>query len=283
MTSKTSGRPLERSTHLQAQVFVAERDKQWSTPCVSRGDYTRDGGDAEQERLRLSGEAKAWTTPQAHDRHGARTPEQLEAARTESGAGHRDLFDDVRKWSTPRSSPNENRQTKPSPSQLAGKHGMNLASEVNNWPSPRVEDGQCAGAHRGEPDSVNSAVKQWGTPRDSDHRDCGDPGSKSHDHDFQREKLCAQVKIIGQQLNPDWEELLMGWPIGWTDPAKPCAGIFPGFPMPQGPEQFDYEPPRTIPKGTMPGRTKRVEMCGNGVVPGQAEEAYYALLAEACA
>lgn len=30
-------------------------------------------------------------------------------------------------WPTPRSSPNENRQQKPSPSQLAGKHGLNLA------------------------------------------------------------------------------------------------------------------------------------------------------------
>lgn len=36
---------------------------------------------------------------------------------------------------TPRASPNENRQTKRSPSQAAGKHGLSLAAEVCSLPS----------------------------------------------------------------------------------------------------------------------------------------------------
>ena len=33
-------------------------------------------------------------------------------------------------WPTPRASENENRQTKPTPSQLAGTHGLSLAAQV---------------------------------------------------------------------------------------------------------------------------------------------------------
>lgn len=79
-------------------------------------------------------------------------------------------------WPTPRASPNENRQTKITPSQLAGKHGMNLATSVNMYPTPVVKlDGR--------------------TPQDP------------------QVGLADQV---GGQLNPDWVEWLMGWPIGFT-------------------------------------------------------------------
>jgi hypothetical protein len=42
----------------------------------------------------------------------------------------------VKMLPTPRSSPNENRQTKPTPSQLAGKHGLSLAAEVGGQLNP---------------------------------------------------------------------------------------------------------------------------------------------------
>jgi hypothetical protein len=34
--------------------------------------------------------------------------------------------------------------------------------------------------------------------------------------------LASEVARDGGQLNPDWVEWLMGWPIGWTD-LKPLA------------------------------------------------------------
>jgi hypothetical protein len=42
--------------------------------------------------------------------------------------------------------------------------GTPLGMMVRRWPTPRTEDGECAGAHRGEPDSLHSAVL-WPTPR----------------------------------------------------------------------------------------------------------------------
>lgn len=81
---------------------------------------------------------------------------------------------------TPRASPNENRQTKPSPSQLAGKHGMNLATWVNMYTTPSADDT----GHR------KKRYSQGG------------------------EALSFQV---GGPLNPPWVEWLMGFPVGWTD------------------------------------------------------------------
>ena len=79
-------------------------------------------------------------------------------------------------------------------------------------------------------------------------------------------------------LNPEWVEILMGWPIGWTDTANPCPGIWPGWPAGMGPHQHAYEPPRIAPKGAVPNRVARIKACGNGVVPHQAAEAYFTLL-----
>jgi hypothetical protein len=81
---------------------------------------------------------------------------------------------------TPRASANENRQTKPSPSQLAGKHGMNLATWVM-LPTPTAQDA-----------SNNGAPSQ-----------------------SERNKIPLNA-VTGGKLNPRWVEWLMGWPINWT-------------------------------------------------------------------
>lgn len=47
----------------------------------------------------------------------------------------------------------------------------------------------------------------------------GGTGEKQIKHDIERAYLRGQVKETDSklQLNPDWVELLMGYPIGWTD------------------------------------------------------------------
>lgn len=49
---------------------------------------------------------------------------------------------------TPRASPNENRSTKPTPSQLTGRHGRYLATEVLMLPTPRATDGPKGGPNQ---------------------------------------------------------------------------------------------------------------------------------------
>lgn len=69
------------------------------------------------------------------------------------------------------------------------------------------------------------------------------------------------------QLSPAWVELLMGYPIGWTDPARtePC-GEHQGWPAPQGAPQFDYEPARLAGPDDAENRRARITALGNAVV-----------------
>jgi hypothetical protein len=148
-------------------------------------------------------------------------------------------------WPTPRASPNENRQTKRTPSQEAGTHGLSLAAEVShharNWPTPTVQDA----ANNGGP---------------SQHLRNSKP-------------LNAEA---GGALSPDWVEWLMGQPIGWTslDPL-PAADFAEWQRKIDAGEWWRDDPslkrssgelvPRTTPG--VPNRAKRLRAIGNGQVP----------------
>jgi DNA (cytosine-5)-methyltransferase 1 len=58
------------------------------------------------------------------------------------------------------------------------------------------------------------------TPGQSEYKDTGPVGSKSHKHMLDRDYLCAVTKEESNPtgtLNPQWVEWIMGYPIGWTD------------------------------------------------------------------
>jgi len=139
-------------------------------------------------------------------------------------------------WATPRASANENRQTKPTPSQLAGKHGLSLCAQANTpemWPTPNVPNGGRSTAHvtdwRGKTAYHNgkkvqvgleSAVKRFPTPTKRDHKGGADWNKRTRDGKKRPESdmtLPDVVEMAGGHLNPQWVEWLMGWPLGWTD------------------------------------------------------------------
>lgn len=130
-------------------------------------------------------------------------------------------------------------------------------------------------------------MRKWGTPNASDSKGIGPKGSASQVHSNERGYLAAQVEEhedTGKnlhRLNPAWAETLMGWPVGWSDPATECKGAFKGFPKPQGDAQHDYEPPRTVHKDNCPIRRKRIAMIGNGVVSQQVAHAFGRILRKA--
>lgn len=231
----------------------------WSTPKVVTGDYTRDGGEKGQERLTLSGEVTAWSTPRGSDGpHGG--PNMRDSSGSVALPAQVLAGDN---WNTPLASDSTTRGFNDD-----GKAGEPIHHQVGRWATPTKSDTTGPGAH-GEGGlnlSTKVEAKPWATPAESD-----DKGSVTLEKAEERSK---------QRLNPDWEELLMSWQIGWTDITKPCGALFPGFPMGQGPNQFDYEPSRTIHRDDSPNRTKRVSAIGNGVVTVCVAEAYYLLLTE---
>jgi hypothetical protein len=68
MTATTSGRPIEKSTHLQTQVYLAEK-KMWPTIRASDGEH---GGPNQRDSRGpgLPGAVNLWATPQATNAHG---------------------------------------------------------------------------------------------------------------------------------------------------------------------------------------------------------------------
>jgi DNA (cytosine-5)-methyltransferase 1 len=63
----------------------------------------------------------------------------------------------------------------------------------------------------------------WPTPSARDYRtDYGDTEAGRKRMEHSRGKPLAHVAGRGGQLNPEWVEWLMGFPLGWTD-LEPSA------------------------------------------------------------
>jgi hypothetical protein len=80
-------------------------------------------------------------------------------------------------------------------------------------------------------------------------------------------------KAIGGSLNPDWVELLMGWPLGWTDVSNPCRMEFRGWG-----DGWEDGVPRVAPG--VKSRANRLKCIGNGQVPACMALAWKTLTSE---
>lgn len=180
------------------------------------------------------------TTPQAHDAHPGR-PERV--GRFGTKAGGRNLNDEIALAKTVRAPTPRNNQ---GPS-LDDKH-LSLDGFVRRAPTPRSEDSQCAGGHRGNPDTLTAFIRlptaraskttdeseqAWearhaagkvATPplglavrrlQTATTQDASNNGGKSQ-----------MNRQVGGQLNPTWEDWFMGWPIGWTDARHSATDRF---------------------------------------------------------
>ena len=90
-------------------------------------------------------------------------------------------------WPTP-----NQRDWKDTGATQGNRKSPNLGTMAARYPTPRAEDSQCAGEHRGKDDTLYGIICK---PKD---------GSVD----------------AGGQLNPTWVEKLMGWPQNWTE-VKP--------------------------------------------------------------
>lgn len=103
-----------------------------------------------------------------------------------------------------------------------------LESTVKMWATPKALDGNKRGNVSADPrNGLAGQVKNYPTPQASDCRDRGNLGSPVIQRRIQKGKqigLSMSVSDISGELNPDWVEWLMGWPIGWTD-LKPLVMV----------------------------------------------------------
>lgn len=90
-----------------------------------------------------------------------------------------------------------------------GKHAITLNDQVKMWPTPCANCHTGAGNHGRGGENLQTAVKMWPTPAARDWR--SGKGRQENGHAPQL------PEAVGGQLNPAWVELLMGFPLGWTD------------------------------------------------------------------
>lgn len=148
----------------------------------------------------------------------------------------------------------------PTPTRADGLRGPDYAKlhrdGSGGFPTPRSEDSECAGAHRGVPDTLTSHARLFPTPTVQDAENCGGPSQAN------RNSLSLKAEA-GGGLNPAWVEWLMGWPPEWTNPR--CSLLA------TEPDTWAQEPaglPRLAPKSMAASeRRGRLSILGNGWVP----------------
>lgn len=130
-----------------------------------------------------------------------------------------------------------------------------------------------------DPPRRTRSADLWSTPSASDDRSRGNSLSpaiaRRIAHGGRQINLSMQVP---GRINPEWVEVLMGFPVGWTDLAHPGVEWHqPTWPARKGHPQHTSEPPRVMP-GTIKGRPARLKALGNAVVPAQGIAAINLLL-----
>lgn len=95
-----------------------------------------------------------------------------------------------------------------------------MAVERKLWPTPTVcGNNNRKGLSANSGDGLATAAKTWPTPQASDSRDRGNASTAVIARRIAKGKqvmLSMSVSTESGRLNPDWVELLMGWPLGWT-------------------------------------------------------------------
>lgn len=150
-------------------------------------------------------------------------------------------------WPTPNAAPLSNDLNlqcsgdgRQKPNKLGWAVAVNTPS--GNWPTPTCSDAftdklKSAQQSEGSMHSVNlsQAVKMWPTPCASEMRtmdkeqlvkrreQAKDKAKNGNGFGLNLGNAMTMEGEVGGQLNPDWVEWLMDWPIGWTsmEPLNP--------------------------------------------------------------
>ena len=142
--------------------------------------------------------------------------------------------------------------------------GCRLRNQVKFWPTPTVAcatGGQTSrsGSRRGEM-LLSGLVKMFPTPKSRDSKGQSQRGIHAQS-DALPNMDDGTGHVVGGSLNPDWVELLMGWPMAWTSldplPDREWTAAWP--------DDWEDGVPRVAKDA--PNRANRLKCIGNGQVP----------------
>lgn len=202
----------------------------WPTARVSRGAYTRDGGDPTKPRLSLEGTAENWPTPRTIS-GGAESAERKQALGRETSGGG-DLQAAAELWATP-NLPSGGRtlsdeETLAKGATANGKRQVDLQNQARVWASPPLgRQVLRATGPTSTPRSTLPSLQSWIVERLSGKSlglsdiASAAPAAIAALADGVLEMSPEELlKRFGKgRLNPSFVEWLMGAPLGWTDYA----------------------------------------------------------------
>ena len=131
-------------------------------------------------------------------------------------------------WPTPKASDGSHG----GPNMRGSKGGLALPSAVHRFPTPQSGDFRTGEGQRWEsPErsrNLNDFAAKFPTPCAQDAKNSTLPISQ-RDRDSIPGYLLSTGERPGGQLNPDWVEYLMGWPVGWSSLGPMNQETFHGW------------------------------------------------------
>lgn len=98
--------------------------------------------------------------------------------------------------------------------------GLTQQVALRQWPTPTGTERSGINPNTGKGEGLSKTVKNWPTPN------CDDLNNATRASGVYRSltREATQAGILSGQLNPDWVEWLMLWPIGWSS-LKPMTEL----------------------------------------------------------
>ncbi|GAS82429.1 unknown protein [Paenibacillus amylolyticus] len=210
-TSVTKSKFMCFRLHLSGPRTKETGRSLWATPSAADSVGNHGGGQSKSLRTDIYNTTKDyWATPQARDFRSGDDPTGPRAQRKQEQGWTRNLNDQVKLWPTPKSTlrgdcPSERERRTP-----------DLHAAVKMWPTPRANDAEKRGEINAEDprNGLPGAVRMWPTPAAQDSKNSTLPESQK-----ERDSVPGALMREGHtgQLNPEWVETLMNFPMGWTD------------------------------------------------------------------
>lgn len=162
--------------------------------------------------------------------------------------------------------------------------GLTLGNAVAiqaKYPTPMSRDHHPGGKGQFS-ESLPQVIAKYPTPCSTDHKGSGQSGDLRDRLDYAIERggtksNTYEAPAVAGQLNPDWVEWLMGWPIGWTDLAPRTLKLID---WKTDPANLPVDHPDYTPRvaTNIPNRAARIKCIGNGQVPQCAATAFLVLV-----